>query len=84
MRSITIVECYSDFLARSFNSIDNGFTSHFIDGHWFLRDDITSQLKRSDDVDIVCTVHSRDDYFVWFCFCNHLVEVLGLVCWDWC
>lgn len=84
MRCISIIECHPDFLPRSLNRIDNRLTPRLVYGHRFLRDNIASQFQSSDDIDIMCSVHSGDNHFVWLRFGNHLVEIDGFVCWYWC
>lgn len=72
----------ADLVARAFNSIKDFATPWRINGHGFLCDHIAPKLKRSYDVDVVCTIDSGYDHFIWFALLNHAVKVCRFVGWN--
>ena len=75
MRRISVIERHADLLPSPLDRREDLFAPGCIYCHRLLRNDITSQFQRSDNVYIMRSVHSCDDDLVRFGLLDHLVEV---------
>ncbi|MMZ62483.1 hypothetical protein D1872_246930 [compost metagenome] len=82
MRRVPVIERHAQLPARSLDRVEYIQAFFRIDGHGFLRDHITAELHRMDDVLVMGAVNRTYENDVRFPLPDHPIEVFRFIGWN--